>query len=337
MKKRPITIIDIAKELHLSKSTVSRALTGSSGIHPETRQKVLELADKLDYQRNLIALSLSKKKTNTIGVIVPNFASSYFPNAILGIQEIIDSAGMTTLICQSNERYDIEVKNVKLMLANQVDGVIMSITRESRNFEHLQLIERRGIPLVLFNRVCDEIRVPKVVVDDYEGAYRAVEHLIKRGKKRIAHLGGPTSLKLSEKRLNGYKAALRKYKLPLNEELIVSYNLDISRVKIYVNHLLNLDERPDALFAINDPTAIEAMQIIKKKKLTIPKDIAVVGFSNDTIASLIDPPLTTIEQPVNEMGKVAARQLLHLIETDPASWKPIIKTLETKLIVRKSS
>lgn len=337
MKKRQITIIDIAKELHLSKSTVSRALTGSKGIHPETRQKVLKLADKLDYQTNLIALNLSKKKTNTIGVIVPNFASSFFPNAILGIQEVVESVGMNILICQSNERYDIEVKNVKLMLANQVDGVIMSITRETRNFEHLQLFERRGVPLVLFNRVCDDINVPKVVVDDYEGAYRAVEHLIKRGKKRIAHLGGPTCLKLSEKRLNGYMAALRKYKLPINEDLIISYDLDINRVKIYVNHLLNLDDRPDALFAINDPTAIEAIQIIKKKKLTIPKDIAVVGFSNDMTSSLIDPPLTTVAQPVNEMGKVAAKQLIHQIETDQSTWKPIIRTLDTKLIVRKST
>lgn len=337
MAKKQITIIDIAKELHLSKSTVSRALTGSKGIHPETRQKVLELAEKLDYQQNLLALSLSKRKTNTIGVIVPNFASSYFPNIILGIQEVAEKAGFNVIICQSSERYDIEIKNVKLMLANQVDGVLISLTRETRIFDHLELFEKRGIPLVLFNRVCDEVRVPKVVVDDYEGAYRATEHLIKKGKKHIAHLGGPSFLLLSEKRLNGYKAALRKHQLPINEELIVSYNLDISRAKIYVNHLLNLDNPPDAIFAVNDPTAIEAIQIIKKKGLQIPRDIAVVGFSDDALSTLIDPPLTTISQPVNEMGKIAAKQLLYQIETDPSSWKPIIKTLDTKLVVRKSS
>lgn len=337
MKKHQVTILDIAKELKISKSTVSRALTNDPNIRAETKARVLELAEKWDYQRNMLALSLSKSKTNTIGIIVPDFKSSFFPNVILGAQQIAERAGYNTLICQSNEHYDIEVKNSRLMLANQVDGLLISICRETRNFDHLEVFQRKGIPLVLFNRVTDEIKCPKVMVDDYEGAYRAVEHLIKKGRKRIAHLGGPSSLKLSEKRLNGYKAALRKYKIPEDEELILSYNLDIDKVHIYVNHLLSLDNPPDAIFTVNDPTAIEVIRIIKKKKFRVPKDISVVGFSDDAVSSLIDPPLTTVSQPVFEMGQIAAELLIDFLKKDISQWKPVVKVLDTKLIVRSSS
>lgn len=336
MKKHQVTILDIAKELKISKSTVSRALTNDPNIRAETKAKILELAEKWDYQRNLLALSLSKSTTNTIGIIVPDFKSSFFPNVILGAQQVAEQAGYNILICQSNEQYDIEVKNSKLMMANQVDGLLISLCRETRNFAHLEVFQRKGIPIVLFNRVTDDIKCAKVIVDDYDGAFRAVEHLIKKGRKRIAHLGGPSSLKLSEKRLNGYRAALRKYKIPEDEELILSYNLDIDRVKIYVNHLLSLEKTPDAIFTVNDPTAIEVIQIIKKKKLSVPDDIAVVGFSDDAVSLLIDPPLTTVSQPVFEMGQIAAELLIDHFKKDISQWKPIVKVLDTKLVVRKS-
>lgn len=336
MIKHQITILDLAKELNLSKSTVSRALTGHPHIHPETKQKVLNLAQKWDYQRNMLALSLSKNKTNTIGIIVPDLNSSFFPNIILGAQEIAEKAGFNLVISNSNELYETEVNNAEVMLANRVDGLLLSLTRETKNFEHLNIFCRKQVPIVLFNRVCDDINVPKVIVDDYEGAFRAVEHLIKKGRKRIAHLGGPPSLRLSEKRLNGYLAALKKYKVPIDDELILSYDLDVDKVKIYVNHLLNLDNPPDAIFAVNDPTAIEAIQIINKKRLTVPKDISVVGFSDDYVSSLINPPLTTVSQPAFEIGRVAAQLVIDQINKDISEWKPIIKVLETKLVVRKS-
>lgn len=337
MIKHQITILDIARELNLSKSTVSRALTGHAHINPETKQKVLELAQKWDYQRNMLALSLSKNKTNTIGIIVPDLNSSFFPKIILGAQEIAEKSGFNLVISNSNEQYETEVNNAEVMLANRVDGLLLSLTRETKNFEHLNIFCRKQVPIVLFNRVCDDINVPKVIVDDYEGAYRAVEHLIKKGRKRIAHLGGPSSLRLSEKRLNGYLAALKKYKVPIDEELILSYDLDIDKVKIYVNHLLNLDTPPDAIFAVNDPTAIEAIQIINKKKLAVPKNISVVGFSDDYISSLINPPLTTVSQPAFEIGRVAAQLVIDQINKDISEWKPIIKVLDTKLVIRKSS
>jgi LacI family transcriptional regulator/LacI family repressor for deo operon, udp, cdd, tsx, nupC, and nupG len=337
MKRHQVTIIDIAKELNLSKSTVSRALTGHKSVKPETRQAVLELAEKLDYQRNMLAISLITKKTNTIGIIVPEFKSSYFPTAIIGAQEVASKAGYTTVICQSDESYETEVANTRVMLANQVDGILVSITRETRNYDHLKIFERKGIPIVFFNRVCDEMDVPKVIVDDYDGSFRAVSYLIESGRKRIAHLAGPTSLKISEKRLNGYKAALRKHNVALDEDLMISYDLNIDKVKIYVNHLLNLENRPDAIFAVNDPTAIEAIQVIRKRGLRVPEDIAVVGFSNDFVSGLIDPPLTTVSQPVQDIGRTAAQLLIDQINREVSDWKSIIKVLKTELVVRKST
>jgi LacI family transcriptional regulator len=337
MKRHQITIVDIAEKLNLSKSTVSRVLTGHPSVSEKTRKAVLELAEQLDYQRNMLSISLLNKKSNTIGIIVPEFISSYFPQVIMGAQEVAAKEGYNIIIGHSNETYETEVANTRLMLANQVDGLLVSLTKETRNFDHLKVFERKGIPIVFFNRVCEDMNVPKVVVDDYEGAFRAVEHLIKRKKKRIAHLAGPDTLPISVKRLRGYRDALKKYNIPIDEELIIPYDLTIAKVKIYVNHLLRLDNPPDAIFAINDPTAIEALQIVKKKGLQVPKDIAIVGFSNDFASGLIEPSLTTVSQPTKEIGSTAAQLLVDQINRDISEWKSIIRVLKTELIVRKSS
>jgi LacI family transcriptional regulator/LacI family repressor for deo operon, udp, cdd, tsx, nupC, and nupG len=336
MKRHQTTIIDIARELNISKSTVSRALTGHPNVNPETRKAVLALADKMDYQRNMLALSLVTSRSNTLGIIVPEFLTSFFPQIVIGAQEVASKAGYNVIVSQSNESYETEVANAKVMLANRVDGVMVSVSKESRNFEHFKIFQRKGIPIVFFNRVCDEMQVPKVVVDDYDGAFRAVEHLIGTGKRRIAHLAGPDSLSISRKRLQGYRDALLKHGLPILEELIIPYDLSTEKARIYVKHLLDLPEPPDALFSINDPTAIEAMQVIKARGLRIPQDIAVVGFSNDYASALIEPGLTTVAQPVREMGKTAAQLLLDQMDREVSDWKAIIRTLKTELIVRGS-
>lgn len=337
MKRRQVTIIDIAKALNLSKSTVSRALTGHKSVSEQTREAVLEYAAQSDYQRNMHAISLITHKTNTIGIIVPEFMSSFFPQIIMEVQEVATRAGYNTVICQSNETYETEVANTKVMLANQVDGVLISITRETKNFDHLKVFQRKGIPIVFFNRVCDDMNVPKVIVDDYDGAFHAVEHLILRGHKRIAHIAGPPSLVISARRLNGYKAALKKHDIPIDEELIIHYDLNVEKVKIYVNHLLGLPNRPDAIFAVNDPTAIETILTIRKAGLSIPGDVAVVGFSNDFVSGLIEPSLTTVAQPVKEIGRVATQLLIDQMKRDVSEWKSMIKVLKTQLIVRSSS
>jgi len=337
MKSHQTTIIDIAQKLNLSKSTVSRALTGHPNVKENTRKAVLALAEELDYQRNIFSISLITNKTRTVGIIVPEFITSFFPQVIIGAQEIASEQGYNLLVSQSNESYETEVANAKVMLNNRVDGLLVSLSKETRNFDHLKVFHKRGIPIVFFNRVCEEMMVPKVVVDDYDAAFKAVEHLISIGKKKIAHLAGPESLVISRKRLNGYKDALKKHGLPVDEDLIISYDLTLSKVRIYVKHLLDSSNPPDALFAINDPTAIEAIQIIKQMGRRIPEDIAVVGFSDNYASSFIEPSLTTISQPVKEMGEVAMELLLDQIDKDMSKWKPLIKVLNTELIVRGST
>jgi len=337
MKKHQITIVDIAKELGISKSTVSRALTGHSSVHESTREKVLNLAKQLDYQRNMFSIGLIKKSSQTLGIIVPEFSRSFFPQVIIGAQQRASEAGYNLIISQSNESYETEVANSRVMLKHQVDGLLVSITRETNNFEHLKIFQRKGIPIVFFNRVCDEMIVPKVIVEDYEGAFEAVEHLILSGRKRIAHLSGPAALSICKNRKEGYLDALKKHHIRIDEDLIVNYDLSIPTVKIYINYFLNLEDRPDAIFAINDPTAIEAIRIIKEHGLSIPKDIAIIGFSNDFVSSMIEPSLTTVEQPIHEMGRTATQLLLDQIGRNVADWKAQTVQLKTKLIIRNSS
>lgn len=337
MKKHQTTIFDIARELGISKSTVSRALTGHPSVHQQTRENVLKLAKDLEYERNMFSIGLIKKASHTIGIIVPEFSRSYFPQVIIGAQERAKEAGYNLVISQSDESYETEVSNAKVMLTHQVDGLLVSMTKETNNFDHLKLFQRKGIPIVFFNRVCDEMIVPKVIVEDYEGANAAVEHLIEKGRKRIAHLSGPESLSICKRRKNGYIDALKKHSLPVDPDLIIHYDLTISKVKIYINYFLNLKERPDAIFCINDPTAIETMRVIKENGLRIPEDISIIGFSNDYVSALMEPSLTTVEQPIKEMGRIAATLLLEQIDRDVADWKAPTIVLKTKLIVRNSS
>ena len=337
MKVHQTTIYDIAKELNISKSTVSRALTNHPEVKAETRKAVLELAEKMDYQRNMLSINLISRKSNLIGIIVPEFETSFFPQVVIGAQEMASKYGYNIIVSQSNEKFETEVANSKVMLASQVDGILVSISKETRSYEHLKIFQRKGIPMVLFNRVCDELIVPKVVIDDYDAALGAVEHLIQTGKRRIAHLAGPDSLITSRKRLKGYLDALKKHKIPIDESLIIPYDLTLGKVKIYIRHLMELKYPPDGLFIANDPAAIEAIRTIKKMGIQIPQQIGIVGFSNDYGSNLIEPGLTTVAQPKRLIGSTAMQLLLDLIDKDVSQWKAVTKTLDSELIIRNSS
>jgi LacI family transcriptional regulator/LacI family repressor for deo operon, udp, cdd, tsx, nupC, and nupG len=337
MKLRQTTIYDIARDLNISKSTVSRALTNHPEVKAETRKAVLELAEKLDYQRNMLSINLISRKSNLIGIIVPEFETSFFPQVVIGAQELASKYGYNIIVSQSNEKFETEVANTKVMLASQVDGILVSISKETRSYEHLKIFQRKGIPMVLFNRVCDELIVPKVVINDYDAALGAVEHLIQTGKRRIAHLAGPDSLITSRKRLKGYLDALKKHKIPIDESLIIPYDLTLGKVKIYIRHLMELTYPPDGLFIANDPAAIEAIRTIKEMGIQIPQQIGIVGFSNDYGSNLIEPGLTTVDQPKRLIGSTAMQLLLDLIDKEVSQWKAVTKTLDSKLIVRNSS
>lgn len=330
------TIVDVARTLGIAPSTVSRALHGHPDVNEATRSLVIKTASDLSYQPNRLAYNLAKSRTNLVGIIVPEFHNQFFPDVIRGAQEVVTEAGYNLMIMQSNERYAVEVANSEIMLESRVEGLLCSLAQETNNFDHLETFSKRGIPLVLFNRVAPQITVPKVVVDDFEGSFVVVEHLIKQGFKRIAHLGGPLNLLVSRERLRGYSAALQKYGISLDPELIVHSELSSSSCRVYCHYLLDRKERPDAIFALNDPMAIELMLNARERGLAIPDDLGVVGFSDDRVSAFIEPGLTTMRQPTVEMGRKAAQILMNLVNNGPED-ATLETVLKTELIVRGSS
>ncbi|HTF19217.1 MAG TPA: substrate-binding domain-containing protein [Chryseolinea sp.] len=336
-RRHQTTIMDIASALQVSKSTVSRALQGHADINVNTRKAVLEMAHRLDYQPNLLALGLAKSRSYTIGIIVPEFINSFFPYIIIGAQQVANPAGYHVIICQSNETLETEIANTNVLMSSRVDGVVASVTAETKNLDHFHKFQRAGIPVVMFNRICDGLDVSKVLVDDYDGAYRGVEHLIQQGCKRIAHLGGPQNLQIGRQRLKGYLDALRHYNLPVDDELIVYYNLTRANARPAAQQLLELPAPPDGIFAVNDPAGIETILVAKSKGLRIPDDVAIVGFSNEPTSALIEPGLSTLAQPLDEIGKTTVQLLLSEIEADGDLNAPKTEILKTQLIVRGSS
>ncbi|GAB3314425.1 LacI family DNA-binding transcriptional regulator [Larkinella ripae] len=336
MRSKQPTIWDIAIKLNVSISTVSRALRNAPDINPETKKAVLDLAHALDYQPNTIATSLRKNKTDIIGVLVPEFVHAYFPSVILGVQEVANAAGYKVMIGQSNESLEIEKHNLQAMLSSRVDGLIMAITRETTEYEHILAAQRKGLPVVFFNRIVDELPGSKVLVDDYRGAFRAVEHLIRTGCRRIAHLAGPENLTMSRNRLNGYIDALKAHRFPIDETIIMHSDFVEGKARFYTQQLLDLPARPDAVFAVNDPTAIEALVCIQENGLAIPGDMSLVGFSNAPHSAFVTPPMTAVVQPTNEIGRVAARLLFRQI-AEGAAFVPETQTLDTALVIRKST
>jgi DNA-binding LacI/PurR family transcriptional regulator len=333
----PATIKDLAKELNLSASTVSRALRDHPDISPLTKKRVISLANKLDYHPDSIAQSLQTQKTKTIGVIVPEIKQPFFASVINGIEELAYSAGYTIIVCQSNETYDREVLYTRTLVSHRVAGLLVSLSQTTQNLDHFKALQRRGVPIVFFDRVNDDIEASKVVVDDYNGAFAAADHLIKSGYKRIAHLAGPKNLSISKYRLKGYKDALKLGNRPYNEELVVYGGLDDTDGVVGFQKLLSLEILPDAVFAVNDPVATGAFLTIKEHGLKIPDDIALVGFSNTNVSSLLDPPLTTVEQPTYEIGKTAVQLLLAQINNSEENFVPQFEVLKTHLIIRGST
>jgi LacI family transcriptional regulator len=339
MKKSNVTIKDIAKELGVSPSTVSRALKDHPDISQETKNQINDLAKKLNYQPNTVALSLRQSKTNTIGVIIPEIAHFFFSAVISGIEDIAHDAGYHVIITQSNESFEREVMNTKALFNSRVDGILMSVSRETENYDHLQSLLDYDIPLVFFDRIIDSLNACKVIVNDEQGAYEATTHLIEQGCYRIAHLAGPQNLAISKNRLNGYKAALADNRYMIDDNLIKVCGLGtFEEAESITNEILEYRFPPDAIFANNDVAAYGAMMAIRKKKLRIPEDIAIVGFSNWRFSSLIQPALSSVTQPGFKMGQEATRLLMKQINKadDEESITETI-SLKTNLVVRESS
>ncbi|MEH0156781.1 LacI family DNA-binding transcriptional regulator [Limibacter armeniacum] len=339
MKKGQLTMQDIADKLGISKSTVSRALKDHPDISEKTKKAVMQLANELDFQPNSLALSLRHNRSNIIGVIVPEIVHHFFANVISGIQAVAYREGYNVMICLSNEDFDQEVKDAFALQTSRVDGILMSISKETTDFEHLKKIHRKGTPIVFFDRACDEMDVSKVISDDFGGAFSATQHLIEQGCKQVVHLAGPATLALSKSRKDGYLAALKENGIAPDDNLIVECpagTMEDGEDK--VNQLLASGLKIDGIFANNDIAAIGAMKAAKKHGLRIPEDIAVVGFSDWQIASIVDPALSSVAQPGYEMGRIAAEKLLKEINADEDEVVPsMTSTIRSELVVRDSS
>jgi DNA-binding LacI/PurR family transcriptional regulator len=335
MNKGQVTIKDIAKELGISPSTVSKALKGHPDISSNTRQEVQRLADLWNYKPDQIALSLKSGSSRIIGVIVPEIVHYFFSTVISGIEDLAYDSGYHVMFCQSSESYEREVKSVATLLASRVDGILVSLTKLTEDFDHFRKIQENGIPLVFFDRICEDLDTDRVIVDDEIGAYNAVSHLIDVGCKNIVHLAGKPNLLISRNRRDGYIRALREHNQPVIEENIIRCDSG-EDADLIVPGLLRREVKPDGVFAVNDLTAAEAMKIIINMGFKVPHDISVVGFTSGLISDITNPSLTSVEQHGYIVGKEAIRLLIDRIEKH-SGYPTQTKIIKTELVIKGSS
>lgn len=340
MKFEAVTIKDIAKALGISASTVSRALRGSYEINPETKQMILDYAEKFNYQPNPIAKSLKDNRSNAIGVIVPEIANTYFSQAISGIDATAYGRGYHVVIFQSFESYQRELINTQHLASRRVDGLLVSISSETHDVSHFTSLQDRGLPIVFFDRVLETLASHKVVANNFKGAYQATEHLIQSGCQRIAHLTSAPWLSISKERLNGYRSALAAYGMPFYEQYVKYCNhggMIREEAQLAVEELLSLPERPDAILAASDRLTTSCLATIHVAGLRIPEDIGLIGFTNLGVTDLMNPALSSVQQPAYEIGQTATELLIQLMESKHPITQFVTRVLETKLCIRASS
>lgn len=330
------TIHDIAKELNITASTVSRALQDHPRISDATKKAVLKVAKKLHYQPNHIAAALRNGKSKIIGIIIPSADRSFFSSVIRGIEEVANKARYNVMICQSYDDPEKEISTVEALLNSRVDGIIVSFAKGTENFSHFQKVKEKGIPLVLFDRSQPTLDVSHVVIDDYLGAFEAVQHLIQQGCKRIAHFNSPRKISIFKDRLRGYKEALEAYGIPFDKELVIESNLQYEDGRNGMEHLLRLDPIPDAIFSASAFSAVGALEILKENKIAVPDQVAIVAFSNEIFTSFCDPPLTTVDQQSMRLGNTAAEIFLEQIASN-GLFVPKKIVLKPELVIRQSS
>lgn len=336
--KTKITIHDIASKLNVTASTVSRALNNHPRISEETKKAVLKVARQLKYQPNHIAAALRNGKSHTIGVMVPTADRSFFASVVRGIEEVANKINYNVVICQSYDSYEKEVQNIDSLFSARVDGIIASIGKNTEDFAHFRRATEKGVPLILFDRTTEELEVNQVVIDDYLGAYKVVEHLLQQGCKHIAHF---TSLKkkvsIYKERLRGYMDALKDHHLSFDQDLVIESHLDLEGGRSSMEQLLQLKQMPDAVFSASDYGAMGAMQILKERKIKIPDEVALVGFSNEPFTSFTDPPLSTVDQFSKKMGNVIAELFFEHLRLGEKKYMGQKIVLKPELIMRESS
>jgi LacI family transcriptional regulator len=331
------TIHDIAKQLNITASTVSRALNDNPRISDATKKLVHKMAQQLNYQPNNIASALRSGKSKLIGVVVPTTNRNFFSSVARGIDDVANKLNYQVIISQSYDSYEKEVQNIEALMSARVDGIIASVSKNTENFDHFKRVMDKGIPLVLFDRITNELDVSQVVIDDYQGAYQIVEHLIQQGYKRIAHFTSPKKINIYKERLRGYLDALFDHNIEPDPALIVESNMQLEDGK---NSMIELFERNvpfDAVFSSSDYAAMGAMQVLKQNGKRIPQDVGVAGFGNEPFTSFTDPSLTTVDQVNISMGHVAAETFFDLLQNPKKATIQQKTVLKPEVIFRDST
>ena len=336
--KREVTIYDIAKKLNLSASTISRGLRNHPAIKQATIERIQDAAKSMGYQQNPFASNLRKNRSYTIGVILPRFESTFMAAVVSGIEHVISSKGYNLVLSQSIDSVKMEEKNVKTMFNSRVEGLLISLTPETKGLSHLDVFFKKRVPVVLFDRVGQgaECLCTTVVINNRQAGYEATAHLLDQGCKRILYLGENQTCSVFGERANGYKEALIKYEIEYDPDLMIFDNLDEGSGSRTLEKILDMDEKPDGIFAANDVSAVSLMTELKRNGFRIPQDIAMVGFNNGHVSRIVEPGLTTINYPAVEMGRIAASNLISLLDQDNQVAAQSVM-LKHQLVVRGSS
>jgi LacI family transcriptional regulator len=330
-------IKDLAKELHLSKATISKALKDSHEISPETKQRVLDLARKMNYTPNPYASSLRKKTSKTIAVVLPEVADSFFSQAINGIESIAQQKGYHVLIYLTHENFSREEAILNEFKNGRVDGILISVSGETSKSDHIRAVVSAGIPVLFFDRICEDVETTRIITDDFESGYKAAEHLIEQGCKKIAYLSMSASLSISNSRMKGYLQALSDHHIKKKQEDIITCSNNIDDNLRIIKKMLGRKSRPDGIIACVEKLTTSVYLACNELELKIPKDIKVISFTNLETALILDPPLTTITQPAFEMGTTAASVLFKVLQKSNLKLKDETIVVPSALKIRAST
>lgn len=337
MNKKKATIKDIANELNISSAAVSKALHDDSRISKKTKDAVKRVAKALNYQPNHLASALRKGKSNLVGVIVPRTNSNFFSSVIEQMEDVLNKAGYNIIITQSNESFKKECKNIDTLLFTQVDGIIASMANETVDLSYFEKIKSKGIPLILFDRGENDLNVDYIGINDYDSSHMIVEHLISKGCKRIAHIGGYRRTRIFNNRIRGYIDAINKNNLPLDNNLIIECALTLEDGRCEMKNLLKLKDKPDAVYVAGDYAALGALQVLDENNINVPNQIRLVGFGNEPFTSLVSPTITSVNQHSKAIGRLTAETFLKRVANPEVKQSLNKIILDAELIVRDSS
>lgn len=335
-----ITLKDIAKSLGFSVSTVSKALRDSHEISEKTKKTVLAYAHAHNYRANPIAQSLKNGQSKSIGIVVSTIDNNFFSQVFGGIESVAYDKGYNVIITQTHESYDREVMHVRDLTLRAIDGLLISLSTETKDVEHLKILHNQGFPIVLFDRVSDEIDTHKVIADNFKGAYDATIHLIESGYKRIAHITSSATTSITSERLAGYLKALEDRGIPRNDAFIkycAHGGKDLNEIEDALQSLMHMENGPDAIFTASDRITTTTLTLLNKLKVRIPEDVALLGFTNTILAGVLNPPLTSVYQPAFDIGKNAMEMLIRLIESKTPVTEFETRVFAPELFKRKSS